>query len=103
MKFLLLVCFAIALLFSQSSSAYFHGQGQGVGKTTKSVKNNSKVRVKNSHQAAQIAKKRFGGKVLKVSKKNSKSGSSYRVKLVKENGHVVSVLVDAKTGKIRGK
>ncbi|MFB1000560.1 MAG: PepSY domain-containing protein, partial [Colwellia sp.] len=50
-----------------------------------------------SKQAAKVAKGRFGGKVLKVQKKKS----GYRVKLIKTNGQIVSVYVDAKTGKIK--
>lgn len=56
------------------------------------------VRVKSSTQAAQVAQRRFGGKVLKV--QTQKSG--YRVKLIKKNGHIISVFVNAKSGKISG-
>jgi len=62
-------------------------------------KANPQLKVKNSKQAARIVKARYGGKVLKV--KKSKSG--YRVKLIKTDGHIISVYVDAKTGKIQGK
>lgn len=51
-----------------------------------------------SQQAAQIAKSRFGGKVLKVQKQNA----GYRVKLIKNDGNIVSVYVDAKSGRISG-
>ncbi|MBL4942319.1 MAG: PepSY domain-containing protein [Colwellia sp.] len=54
--------------------------------------------VKSGKQAAQMAKGRFGGKVLKVQKQKS----GYRVKLIKTNGHIVSVHVDAKTGRVSG-
>ena len=56
------------------------------------------LRVRSSQQAAQIAKGRFGGKVLKVKKQQS----GYRVKLIKSDGHIISVYVDAKTGRISG-
>ncbi|WP_371373732.1 PepSY domain-containing protein [Thalassotalea aquiviva] len=54
--------------------------------------------VKSPSQAAKIVKARFGGKVL--SSKKKKSG--YRVKLLKDNGKIITVQVDAKTGKIKG-
>jgi len=56
------------------------------------------LRVTSSQQAAQMAKSRFGGKVLKVKKQKS----SYRIKLIKNNGHIISVSVDAKTGNVSG-
>ena len=56
------------------------------------------LRVKNSRQAANIAKSRFGGKVLKVQKKNS----GYRVKLIKTDGHIVSIYIDARSGQVSG-
>ena len=59
---------------------------------------NAEFRIKSSQQAAKAAKARFGGKVLKVQKKKA----GYRVKLIKTNGQIVSVYVDAKTGKIKG-
>jgi len=54
--------------------------------------------VRSSKQAAQMAKGRFGGKVLRVQKQKS----GYRIKLIKTDGHIVSVYVDAKTGRISG-
>ncbi len=57
------------------------------------------VRVKSSTQAAQMAQHRFGGKVLKV--QTQKTG--YRVKLIKKDGHIISVFVDAKSGRISGR
>jgi len=56
------------------------------------------LRVNSSQQAAQMVKSRMGGKVLKVQKQKS----SYRVKLIKTNGHIVSLTIDAKTGRISG-
>lgn len=56
------------------------------------------LNVQSSQQAAQMAKARLGGKVLKVQKQNS----GYRVKLIKSNGHIVSVFVDARSGRISG-
>ena len=61
--------------------------------------NKQQVRVQNAKQAAQLAQSRFGGKVLKV--QSQKSG--YRVKLIKKDGHIISVYVDAKSGQISGR
>lgn len=56
------------------------------------------LRINNSQQAAQVVQRRYGGKVLRVQKQNA----SYRVKLIKVNGHIISVVVNAKTGRISG-
>ena len=69
----------------------------GTGMSTSKEKINPGFSVKNSKQAAKVVTRRFGGKVLKVQKKKL----GYRVKLIKKNGHIVSVYVDAKTGKIK--
>ena len=70
--------------------------------STNTVKANQpskqQLRVNSSKQGAQMAKGRFGGKVLKVQKQKS----GYRVKLIKTDGHIISVYVDAKTGRISG-
>lgn len=63
--------------------------------------NKQQVPVKNATQAAQIAQRRFGGKVLKVFKVQAKK-PGYRVKLIKKNGHIIAVFVDGKTGRISG-
>ena len=55
-----------------------------------------------AQQAARIVKNKFGGKVLKVNNSGSKKNPSYRVKLLKDNGHVISVSVDAQSGRISG-
>ncbi|MGV2871808.1 PepSY domain-containing protein [Colwellia sp. E150_009] len=56
------------------------------------------LKVQSSQQAAQMAKARLGGKVLKVQKQNT----GYRVKLIKDNGYIVSVFVDARSGRVSG-
>ena len=97
MKFALPLVFIFVVTLSIDAIA----QG-GYVSATSSINNNKqitpKLRVKSSKQAANIVKGRFGGKVLKV--KKSKSG--YQVKLIKTDGHIISVYVDAKTGKIKG-
>ena len=56
-----------------------------------------------SQQAAQIVKSRFGGKVLKVTRSKSSNRTTYRVKIVKSDGHVFTVSVDGNTGRIKGR
>ena len=48
-------------------------------------------------QAANIAQRSYGGKVLKI----QRNGANYRVKLLKKNGHIIWVRVDAKTGAVQ--
>jgi len=97
MKFALPWFFLFAVTLSLSAIA----QGS-FAVSTSTVKANQaskqQLRVNSSKQAAQMAKGRFGGKVLKVQKQKS----GYRVKLIKTNGHIISVYVDAKTGRISG-
>lgn len=61
--------------------------------------NKQQLRVTSSNQAAQQAQRSFGGKVLKV--KAQKSG--YKVKLIKKDGYIITVFVDAKSGQISGR
>jgi len=97
MRFAQLVLLIVAVTFSMS----LHAQGRfvsvmGAIKTNQQAK--PQLRIKNSKQAAQVVKGRLGGKVLKVQKKKS----GYRVKLIKVDGHIVSVYVDARSGRING-
>jgi uncharacterized membrane protein YkoI len=55
-----------------------------------------------SQQAISIVKRQYGGKVLKVNRINVNGRTSYKVKLLKKNGHIVSVLVNAQTGRVQG-
>jgi len=94
MKLFSVLCLVIIVSISQVNFTFAENHNQ------QTAHNN--LRVKNSQQAAQIVKARLGGKVLKVSKNKVNGQASYRVKLVKKDGHVVSVLVNAKTGKLSG-
>jgi len=58
-------------------------------------------KVRSAQQAAKIVKNRYGGKVLKVQTVNK--GQGYRVRLLKKDGHVITVTVDAKSGRISGR
>ncbi|TQV68265.1 peptidase M4 [Exilibacterium tricleocarpae] len=53
-------------------------------------------------RAAALVKQRFGGKVLKVQRKQSGDRLVYRVKLLQDSGRVRQVTVDARTGAIIG-
>lgn len=58
--------------------------------------------ISNAQQAAKLVKGQFGGKVLKVQRVKVNGNPGYKVKLLKDNGHVVSVKVDAKSGQLSG-
>ena len=64
---------------------------------------NVSMKIRSSQQAAQLVKNRYGGKVLKVVRQNVNGNTGYRVKLLKGNGQVISVLVDAYSGQILGR
>ena len=81
-----------------SVSTIAQGSFATLSNTVKANQPSKQLRVSSSRQAAQMAKGRFGGKVLKVQKQKS----GYRVKLIKTDGHIISVYVDAKTGRISG-
>ena len=96
MKFVLVFLFALSL----SLSAFAQGSVSAINSTIKTNQHaKAQLRVKSSNQAAQMAKGRFGGKVLKVQKQKS----GYRVKLIKTDGNIVSVYIDAKTGRMNGR
>ena len=57
--------------------------------------------IQNAQQAAQLVKNRRGGKILKVSRKKDNGRIGYRVKFIKKDGRIRSVLVDAHSGRIR--
>jgi len=50
--------------------------------------------------AAKIAKQGQPGRVLKIKKVDLKNRSAYKVKVLRPNGDVRSVLVDPKSGKV---
>lgn len=63
-------------------------------------KPSAQLRVKSSSHAASLAKRRFGGKILRVSRRQVNGYIGYRVKLIKNNGDVITVSVNAKTGRV---
>jgi len=62
-----------------------------------------RLKISNSGQAAQLVKSRVGGKVLKVQSKKVNGHAGYKVKIIKKDGRIVSVLVDAESGRIIGR
>jgi uncharacterized membrane protein YkoI len=79
-----------------------HAQVKAFSQVKKNAKSKTTLRVYNSQQAAQLVKRRFNGKVLKVNRQTVNGNSGYKVKLIKKNGHIVSVLVDATNGRVIG-
>ncbi|MBL4899123.1 MAG: PepSY domain-containing protein [Colwellia sp.] len=100
MKFVLSLILLLFTTLMIIFSAHAIAQGS-YAVTMKANQQSSKqqVRVKNTTQAAQLAQRRFGGKVLKV--QAQKSG--YKVKLIKKDGHIIAVFIDAKSGRISGR
>lgn len=96
MRLILLI--VISIWLTSPSIALANGAGLGYSQNDK-----SKLRVKSSKQAAQIAKSRVGGKVLKVKKGKVNGNPAYRVRVLKKDGNIVPVVVDAKTGRVKGK
>lgn len=92
--------FLTCFLFVSFSTLTHANYTYGAMADTKAAKQQKPLKVSNSSQAAKIVKNRTGGKVLKV-QNSGKSG--YKVKVMKKNGHIVSLKVDAKSGKIKGK
>lgn len=102
MKFALSLIIILFTTFTIVFSAHAAAQASYAAtiSTLKANQQSSKqLRVKSTKHAAQMAQRRFGGKVLKV--QTQKSG--YRVKLIKKDGHIISVFVDAKSGRISGR
>jgi uncharacterized membrane protein YkoI len=83
-----LVCYSFAFAAPKAHAA-FNSNGQSINKVSE--------KVITAKQAANIVKRTYGGRVLKVSRINQKF---YKVKIVKVNGQVTSKLVNAKTGQV---
>ncbi|WP_076421000.1 PepSY domain-containing protein [Colwellia sp. UCD-KL20] len=83
-----------------SSLPVFALAGDGVPLIRADGSSSKQNKVQNSSQAARIVKSRVGGKVLKV-KNDGRSG--YKVKVIKDDGHIINVTVDAKSGRVKGR
>ncbi|MBU2887622.1 PepSY domain-containing protein [Gilvimarinus agarilyticus] len=53
-------------------------------------------------QASQIARKKYGGKVIDVKAINLKGRRAYRVKILQKSGRIHSVIIDAANGRPMG-
>ena len=93
MKFIFLILFTAAAVMSYPLAAKGQDKGAAQNQSASGV---------SAQQAAKIVKRRFSGKVLKVSKQKVAGHPAYKVKLIKDNGHIIYVLVDARSGKIKG-
>lgn len=78
-------------------------QGLGVGYAQNNKNKSNNLKVTSSQKAAKLAKSRVGGKVLKVQKTQINGNPAYRVRVLKKDGNIVPVVVDAKTGRVKGK
>ena len=58
------------------------------------------LKVKNQKQAARKVQRQLGGKVLKAERLKKQGKQGYKVKVIKKNGNVISVWVDAKSGRV---
>lgn len=93
---LLIILFS-SFLISFSSDIAAQGKSSSA-KATSQQSGKQQLKVRSTNQAAQMAKGRYGGKVLKVQTKNT----GYRVKLIKSDGNIISVFVNAKSGQVSG-
>ena len=100
MKTVLLTFIALIVFFLPNNTA--NAQGSTYLLVKNNTTNKTLLKVYSRQQAAQLVKRRFHGKVLKVNKQTVNGNSGYKVKLIKKNGHIVSVLVDAKSGQVIG-
>ena len=60
------------------------------------------LKINNAQQAAKRVTSKHGGKVLKVQRRKVNGSPGYKVKLLKNNGQIVSKKVNAKSGKVTG-
>ncbi|MCH1918574.1 PepSY domain-containing protein [Shewanella sp. A3A] len=86
-----LLSMLILLVFGMSPAAPTLAKNQHGDKEQQ-----AQLRVRSGNEAAQIAQRQFGGKVLKVQKRNN----SYVVKLVTNDGRIMYVNINAVTGAI---
>lgn len=105
MNVLRLVFFSIlfGLLLQPASHAMRLADGLELNDKTSNMSTwltNQQLRIQNSHQAGQLVQKQYGGKILKVSKRGKGSQVTFVVKILRDNGDVISVTVDAASGRI---
>ncbi|WNC72376.1 PepSY domain-containing protein [Thalassotalea psychrophila] len=100
MKFIVLCLFSIGVVTSPFSVAKLNNLLPKSQYASHTPYKSAALKIANKEQAAKLVKSRMGGKVLSV--KTVKGKQAYKVKLLKDDGHIISVYVNAKTGKIKG-
>jgi uncharacterized membrane protein YkoI len=100
MKFMVFCFFCIGVLAAPLTMAKLNNPLAKAPYVQHTPYNSAALKIANKEQAAALVKSRMGGKVLSV--KAVKGQQAYKVKLLKDDGHIVSVFVNAKTGKIQG-
>lgn len=105
MNVLRLVLFSIlfSLLLQPASHAMRLADDLGLNNKTSNMTTwliNQQLRIQNSHQAGQLVQRQYGGKILKVSKRGKGSQVTFVVKVLRDNGDVISVTVDAASGRV---
>lgn len=90
---LVVICFCFFILSPVTSSAYERG-----GNSSSKQQNN--LVVGSSDEAAQLVKSSIGGKILKIKRTKVNGHAGYKVKVIKADGNIVSILVDATSGRI---
>ena len=88
-----------AVQYKQTTAYDVPSIGDQASKKAHKKKSAKKI---SQQQAAQKVKSRYGGKILKVQNSKVAGNAGYKVKLLKEDGHIISVLVDGQSGKIKG-
>lgn len=100
MKKQLLICTLLFLFIAPIANATLYTLPNKFAVTTVKYAKSSGSKSISAQQAARTVKSAYGGKVLKVKSAGSSKRPSYRVKLLKDSGHIIYVNVDARTGRI---
>lgn len=100
MKKQLLICILLSLFIAPFANAKLYLLPNKFELTTVKYAKSAGSKSISAQQAARTVKSAYGGKVLKVKSAGSSKRPSYRVKLLKDSGHIIYVNVDARTGRI---
>jgi len=101
MKKRLLLCGALCSLAANAVFAELPNLSNKVVINQVKYAKSKKSHAISAQQAARKVQAQYGGKVLKVKSSGSSSNPNYRVKLLKDSGHIIYVSVDAKSGQIK--
>lgn len=95
----LVCCLALVLSLALTAPDAVAQPGASYQLAQNSTGTEARAKIKPA-QAASIAKKSYGGKVMSIDMQTRDGRVIYRVKLLQENGRLRSVRVDGRTGKI---